>query len=233
MESEQLLPRQLPMVELERYCRAETLKRRRQETDDPRYCLEIFRRALAIPADHEARETLVALYTSFIEAKLPASPLVMAITSREDLVQDTWFFFWRAARNGRLTFRTLPQALAYLGLARKSAVFNALRSARKPEQSLESEAEIADPMADPFSGMIKQAFLERLRVVVDDPLHSRIFWLRYHDELPPRQIAELLNRERVSLDGQSPTAQAISQLLYQLCRRLEQDAEIQRLLKND
>jgi hypothetical protein len=231
MDYEQLPTDRLPLAELERLCASETRKRRRQEEDDPRFCLEIFRRALAAPPDQEARAAFVRLYTSFIEAKLPRSPVIMAVTSREDLVQDAWLFFWRAAKNGHLKFESLPRALAYLAFACKSAVFNALRSARKPEQPFDELFDAVDGAADPFSGAVKQAFLARLSVLVDNPLHARIFWLRYHDQLPPRQITQLLTNDGAALDGRPPTAQAVSQLLYQICRRLEQDIEIQQLLR--
>src|SRR5688572_18888112 len=99
----------LSLVELETACRRETKRHQQGKSSDGRFCLEIFRRALLLStmrndnnppsyADEAARELLYQLYTPFIEANINRK--VLQTTARDELVQQVWLRFWRAANNG-------------------------------------------------------------------------------------------------------------------------------------
>src|SRR5262245_24340812 len=136
-------PTTFPLAELEARCRHEPRRYRRSEPSDSRFCLEIFRRALALTgrtpadralgsapatedesrsatyADEEARTTLVRIYSEFIKAHI--NPAALRNTPLEDLVQQVWLRFWRAANNG-LYFPSLEAALRYLERATLSTL---------------------------------------------------------------------------------------------------------------
>src|SRR5262245_20078268 len=136
-------PPHLTLPELESRCREETDNYRKGRTSDPWFCLEIFRRAVAsfharahaagsssaYEADDGAREALYRLYTPFIEASISRTALLALSVSRDDIVQDVWLFFWRAAQKG-LLFPSFPQALTYLQQTARTAVLQALRKER-------------------------------------------------------------------------------------------------------
>jgi RNA polymerase sigma factor (sigma-70 family) len=245
-------PSDLALPQLESKCREETDNYRKGRSSDPWFCLEIFRRAVEsfharaqaagssapYDADDSARETLYRLYTPFIEACISRTALLTLSVSRDDIVQDVWLFFWRAAQKG-LEFPSLPQALGYLQQTVRTAVLQALRKERgRTREALpndtETEQEVSDPTADPFIQTQRRIFLERVQSVLGrTALEYRIFWLRYQMGVPPREIAPMLARENALINGQSPTASSVSHLLNQSMKRLAEDSVIRDLLKND
>jgi len=235
----------LSLAEIERACHRETARYRRREPSDGRFCLEIFRRALERSdgerrgfSDNAASEVLVRIYTEFIKAQINRAALHSS--ALEDLVQQVWLRFWRAATTG-LEFPSLEAALSYLKLTVVCAVIENQRRTRKQwrleslEQRIELSGEegLADHGAEPFSQHARQRFRERCREVLTDPLEHFIFWRRYSMGFAPREIASALASEGVLIKGKSATARAVSDLLDQCFKRLEDDPEIQDLLRND
>src|SRR5258706_14189751 len=139
MPQESQLVAQLSLPELESGWRREPERYRRFKSSDPRFCWEIFRRALQQSAgavvatarsmgapksadgmgrsapdmpqyDEDARTALVQIYTGFIKAHI--NPAAVASSSIDDIVQQVWLRFWRAARQG-LNFASLEAALSY------------------------------------------------------------------------------------------------------------------------
>jgi DNA-directed RNA polymerase specialized sigma24 family protein len=229
-------------------CREETRRYRQSQPNDTRYCLEIVRRALRLAAapgaarplfsDEPARELLVRLYTSFIEANI--SRQIPHDGDFEDLVQQVWARFWSAAANG-LDFRSLEEALAYLKRATVSTLISHHRQRRKRwrDDSLQQQVEalgdgaMADANADLFAGHVRERFRERCRSLIGDPLDYRIFVLRYGVGLPPRAIAAELAAAGMRLRDREPTPRAVSDVLERLFRRLRQDPDIQDLMRED
>lgn len=240
---------QRSLVELEARCQTETRRFRHTQPSDPRFCLEIFRRALRQSAlaqgsisttytDEEARAALVRIYSEFIKAHINRAAL--RSTPIDDLVQQAWLRFWRAANAG-LTFQTLESALTYLKQVTISTLIEDQRRERKRwrDESLQQIAEtdsgktLAASDADLFDQLVRQRFRIRCREVLVDPLEYRVFYMRYSMGQPPREIAHVLADEQVSIKGRSPTARAVSDLLDRICKQLCLDPEIRALLEND
>lgn len=236
---------QLPLSDLEQACRKETQNYRRSLASDTRFCQEIFRRALGqlvegVPQymDEEARTILVRTYTPFIEANINRA----AVRSLpfDDLVQQVWLRFWRAANRG-LSFPTLEAALNYLKQTTVSTLIEAQRQQRKRDRddSLQQvvgalgEESLNDTTADLFNQHSQQRFRERCREVLVDPLEYQVFWMRYGMALPPREIARILDRQGCRIKEQAPSARAVSDILERSCRRLRLDQEIYDLLRFD
>lgn len=247
----------LALQELEAACRRETQRFRRSEESNPNFCLEIFRRALAHGAplaaaaghsyagahdkpvyyDEDARNVLISVYTEFIKAQI--NPAAVKTTPMDDIIQQVWLRFWRAANQG-LDFPTLSAALNYLKLTTISTLIEAQRQARKHwrDESLQMLAESGDDFqgdadSDLFNSLTQQRFRVRCREVLSDPLEYRVFSMRYSIGIPPRDIARELTREGVQIKGRAPTSGAISDMLDRAFRRLRTDEEIQDLLQED
>lgn len=240
---------ELSSAQIETKCRYETAKFRRGEPNDPRYCLELFQRALRrspasgvnqapVYTDREAGEALVLVYSEFIKANINRAAIRSA--SIEDLVQSIWFRFWRAARNG-LEFTSLEAALSYLQRTTVSALIEEQRRARNEwrQQSFDQDdqpsVDVAPHESDSelFSQHVRQRFRSRCLELLADPLEQLVFWRRYSMGYAPREIAAALARDGQRIKGRAPTARAVSDLLDQIFRRLEGDLEIRDLLSGD
>lgn len=237
---------QLSIAELEQRCRQETQHFRQQQPSDPRYCLEIFQRALRLSpataslgfADELAREVLIGIYTSYIEATINRQ--AQRTTSLEDLVQQVWLRFWSAATHG-LSFGSLQEALSYLRRTTVTTVIEEQRQLRRRgrDESLQQhieqvgEAATIDLRSDLFADYVRQGFQERCRALMPDPLDYRIFTMRYGIGLPPREIARALAQEGITLREHEPTARTVSDLLERIFNRLRNDRDIQDLIGED
>lgn len=239
----------LSLADLDASCRRETQRYRRGGSSDPRFCLEIFHRALKylppspnnvhlISPGEDARTLLVQIYTDYIKANINRAAL--RTVALDDLVQSIWLRFWRSANRG-LVFPTLDAALNYIKLTTTSAMIEERRRERQEQRqhSLQQVVEtigeepLADTAADLFDRHIQGRFRARCREVLTEPLAYRIFWMRYSMGQPPRQIAKELIREGVLLKGREPTARLVSDLLESSCAQLSRDDEIRDLLSGD
>jgi DNA-directed RNA polymerase specialized sigma24 family protein len=245
IHAEPLPLERLPLTEIATACRREIARYRRHETSDTRYCLEIFRRALvhfngntSSRPDEAAGELLVQIYSEFIKANINRAAL--RALAFDDLVQQIWLRFWRAADAG-LAFPSLEAALRYLKLTTATTVIEERRRASNEwrsvslEQRAEAsgEQELVSDSADLFSQHTRQRFRDRCGEMLTDPLERRIFWRRYGMGFAPREIATQLAREGALIKGRPPTARAVSDALDRIFKRLEDDPEIQDLLRND
>jgi RNA polymerase sigma factor (sigma-70 family) len=270
MAHESPLPESLPLAALEAACRQETRRFRNAGVGDSRFCFEIFRRALLHTADllvsadgartpqrsikrsvrpsstettptygdEAARTVLVQIYTDYIKAHINREAARM--TPLDDLVQQVWFRFWRAANN-QLIFPSLEAALNYLKQTTISTLLEDQRQWRKRQRDTSlheimsriSEHTLIDSSADLFLAHIQQRFRDRCREVLTDPFEYRVFWMRYGRGLPPREIARELDGEGVLANARPMTARTVSDLLERCCRRLRTDPEIQDLLRGD
>lgn len=249
MKSSSVSPDLLTLTALDTACREETTHHRHGKPSDPRFCMEIFRRALLLAAqrdtngapvyaDEAARSVLVSIYTDFIKAHINRA--ATRTTALDDLVQQVWLRFWQAASKG-LVFSSLEAALTYLNLATISTCIENNRRTRiqRRSESLEQvvaalgDEALTDASADPFDQHIQQRFRTRCRELLTDPLEIQIFWMRHSMGLPPREIARELIRDGVLIKARQMTARAVSDLLERVFNRLGQDPEIQDLLRSD
>lgn len=244
---------QLSLAELETACRQSTALYRRGEgaQSDPRFCLEIFRRALRLRAeestdatsaasyDEDAWNVLVDIYTDFIKANINRQ--ARHTEALDDLIQQVWLRFWRVARQGRLDFPSLDAALSYIKITTVTTLIESRRAflERRREESLAylNETTGTEPVAgtgnDPFTQHARKLFRDRCREVLTDPLEYRVFWMRYSMGIPPREIARQLADEGVMIRERKPNARVVSDLLERSFKRLKLDPEIRDLLRND
>lgn len=240
-------PERLDLAMLEQACREETRRYRRSERSDPRYCLEIFHRALRPPPplDEPARNVLVTLYTDVIVAHINRK--AVARSAVDDLVQQVWLRIWQAASKG-LSFVSLEAGIAYFGKATLTAVIDEKRRAWE-EQRTASFSEMSaglpdgvDPLdrlstpdqADVLYNEVERAFIRaRCYELLTDPLARRVFWMREAMGMPPRAIAQRLVSEDLLIGGKTPTARLVSDMLERAFQRLAADATIRDLLQSD
>ncbi len=188
--------------------------------------------------DEDARTALVQIYTGFIKAHI--NPAAVASSSIDDIVQQVWLRFWRAARQG-LNFASLEAALSYLRQTIISTLIEAQRQARKQQRDL-SLQQLLDTAPDmmpydtagsPFEHHAQERFRARCREVLTNELEYRVFWMRYSVGLPPREIARELARAGVQINDHPPTAGAVSDMLDRSFQRLRIDPELHDLLRTD
>lgn len=239
----------MTLDQVEAACHRETQRFRRDEPNDSRFCLEIFRRALQrldskspgggpMYANEDARNSLVTIYTGYIEAHI--SPTHPSTTPRADLVNEVWRRFWLRANSG-LDFDSLPGALRFLKLTVVSTLIEDQRVRRKHwrsrslEQWMEtaSQLALADSTAEPFSEHVRRRFRERCREIITDPLERDIFHMRESMGMPARDIARKLRRDGKTIQGKAATPALVSLVLSKIFQRLQQDPEIRELLGGD
>ncbi len=222
----------LSLINLEAECRRETERYRQGKASDPRFCLEIFRRALhfqpasaapgtavhgddravAAYVDEDARALLVRIYSPYVRAQLKHADTPAA--SLEDLEQT------------HIAYSVRIEALRQFWKQQREESLNL------SNHTAEEDA-LVDAGADPFDHYTQQRIRARYREVITDPLEYRIFRLRYSLGLRPREIADFLKREGVAIKERPPTADAVSRVLELIYRRLRQDSELRDLLGGD
>jgi hypothetical protein len=225
-------PDELSLDLLASRCREETDKWRKKLPNDPKFCLGIFRRAVAAQRDEEAWRLLVDVYTDFVKANVPWDPVLRDPEVRADIAQDAWSRFWNATRGGRLKCESLGEILSFLRKTTRSAVIEYKRKNRAPLEPLPRSYDPPDP-ENTFSDMDKQEFCARARVVLRDPVVFAVFWLNYRDDLPPREIVRVLKAIGLSGKRRPLTAAAVGELLRQSIRQLAEDPLIRELLRRD
>jgi DNA-directed RNA polymerase specialized sigma24 family protein len=246
MVGQEIALEQFSLTELEVRCRQETQRFRQQQISDTRYCLEIVQRALRLVpnaptptfADNEARELLISIYTSHIEANINRQ--AQRVVSPEDVVQQVWLRFWSAASRG-LHFASLEEALSYLKRATITTLIEEQRQQRRRyrDESLQQHLELVgegatvDLSIDLFADHVRQKFRERCRLLIPDALEYRIFVLRYGVGMPPREIARELAAEGIKLREREPTPRLVSDVLERVFQRLRQDPDIHDLIRDD
>ena len=144
-------PQYLPITELARLCRQETERFFHPKSDDPkshdpRYCLELFRRAIVI-RDEEAWEALCAQYQSQVERwvyKHRYFPLVSKHEEAQDFIAQAFERFWIYFTPARLAeSQSLAAVLKYLQTCVNGAMTDSWRklSRRQFEQETEDEVQ--------------------------------------------------------------------------------------------
>lgn len=237
---------QISLGEIVAACRRETTRFQRLGTSDPRFCLEVFQRALRLQsgsaaeagtapryADEAARNELVNLYTDFILAHVNRNAVLPQ--QQPELVQDVWRNFWQAANNG-LAFTSLAAALAYLRQVTVSEVIKFRRRGyrRAREESLQAIVEQSgqEPSVGPEDLFVEHArarFRARCTELLDDATEHQIYWMRYGLGYSPKEIAQRLSQT----EDRKLTARNVSDILERCFRRLAEDPEIRALLQSD
>lgn len=237
-----------PLRIIEQKCVEQTKIYRREGRSDERFCLELFRRALAITgtnthgmplyADEEARTLLITIYSQYLRALINRQ--ATHTLSVEDIIQQAWLRFWQAARQG-FVFTSLGEALSYLQLVLRATIIMARKEERqhRRDESLSTflregeEMQVADAFANLFPQHVRRRFDARCRELIVAPLDRRIFWMRFSEGYAPREIAHRLASEGMLLADKPATARRVSDCIERIFAMLERDPEIRDLLQSD
>ena len=188
-------PSRMTLPQLVEHCTVERAKFRRGEPAEPKYCLEIFRRALGAGTD----DAWEALHTCFFQdvlqwvryhpvwksAQLHETPDVYAHEAVERLMI--------ANRNHPLDVSSLGAILSFLRRCVSSVMLDALRALRK-EVSLDTVFEVSAPdEIDHIIGRISRDELwQMVEQCVSAPHELRLARAVWVEGYRPREIPQIL-----------------------------------------
>ncbi len=204
--------KQAKLSELTSECQAQTELYVRREEYDPRYCFEIWRRAI-VERDEAAWETAITQYSVFVRrwlaqrlANLPA------LRFEEDvLVNGVFINFYRFVGPDKFpSFTNLSGILQYLKLCCGTVVIDAQRDYQarlfnlsldansssddnadgglNPAERLSSEFDLE---SDVVHRADRRAFWGEIWHKLPDQADRLLVYLRYVLDMPPREIARL------------------------------------------
>jgi hypothetical protein len=180
---------EMSLMTLAEYCVQEINKYRHSEPSDERYCLEIFRRAVAL-RDHEAWAILQRQFTDNVRfwlARHAYREAALRHETEQDYIDHAFQRFWQAVSDQALTFTSLAGALRYLRLCLHCAIMDTLRAyahARLealPEQGHPDEPQVEDRYDE-------GELWETIRSLLANERERRVAYLHFHCNLKPREI---------------------------------------------
>jgi hypothetical protein len=186
----------MPLAELARRCRDETLRFLRGDTREDAYCFEVFERAV-VHRDDAAWAAVVEQYRGIILAYVGQHSLATLIRESEDFwVNRAFQRFWSAVGPDRFAqFPDLPALLKYLKLCVHSVLLDEARARRSA--SLTSLEEMPDTTPAPTSAersVVGQLAGEQLWETVLRELHDEseqvVAFLSFARDLKPAEIFE-------------------------------------------
>jgi len=181
----------LPLPQLLSACREHLGRFRRGAESDPEFCLELFRRALDA-RDPDAWHGLVDLYQPLLFARLRQRGIAPDLA--EEAVQEAFVALWLKSEGGAVSTcgQTLAQVLNYLWGSVRFALIKLRRQQQDvplaPDCPLGSEFTSTGDETTIERALDAQALLTRIRTLVTAP-EWQVLWLRFGQELPPREIA--------------------------------------------
>lgn len=141
--------REVPLAELGRRCKEETLRFLRGEPRDDAFCFEVFERAV-VHREDEAWATIVAQYRGIVLAYVGQHAAATMIREPDDYwVNRAFQRFWSAVGAERFSqFPDLAALLKYLKLCVHSVLLDEIRS-RRATNFVNSLDEIPDTAPSP------------------------------------------------------------------------------------
>lgn len=208
----------LDTPQLAERCQQETARSRQKLPHDPRYCLELVRRAI-LAGDQTAWKAVNAQYQDLIRhwAGNPADA--------EDLVQETLARFSASITRERLAdFPTLGSLLEYLKVIAKNLVIDHQRRAEREKRGLVewlAELECQSP-PDVDTHLDREALMTCMRSRLRDPDEELVFTEVFELGLSPKEVAAR-HPERFS------TAKEVHRIKERFLQRLRRDPHLRRL----
>jgi DNA-directed RNA polymerase specialized sigma24 family protein len=188
--------RELPVVELARRCREETLRFLRGEDRDDAFCFEIFERAV-VRRDDFAWEAIVGQYRGIVLSYVGQHTAAAMLHEPDDYwVNRAFQRFWGAVGADRFEqFPDLAALLKYLKLCVHSVVLDEVRARRAA--SLTSLDEVPESMPSRIEAergvigkLTGQQLWEAIRREVQDEAEEKVVFLSFARDLKPAEIAE-------------------------------------------
>ena len=214
----------LPLDELSQRCAGETERFIRRQANDPQYCFEMLRRALA-DAQPEAFTRVYQVYERQVLIWVYGhSRFTQTGEDADYFASLAWSTFYFALRGPKFAgFTSLPQVLAYLKMCVHSAIAQYLRD--QPPAALTLLDEAGEAAHTPDLGLQVDAAevwecICRLLPDKRDRLLARCVFMQ---DLKPRQIVQ-------SYPKQWGSEREVSLDLYRIRRVLRADPELRRLL---
>ncbi len=188
--------RELPMVELARRCREETLRFLNGEDRDDAFCFEIFHRAVVDRDDH-AWEAIVAQYRGIVLAYVSQHTAAALLREPDDYwINRSFQRFWSAVGAERFDqFPDLPALLKYLKLCVHSVLMDEVRARRAASATSLEDV----PESLPASGSSERNVLGKLageqlwaaiQRLLQDEAEQHVVYLSFARDLKPAEIAE-------------------------------------------
>ncbi len=218
----------------------ETAARCRQESAapadrrDPRYCLELFRRAI-VGLDGAAWAAIYAQYHALVRHWLGG------VHNADDLIQETFLRLHRAMTAERFAageFPTLGSVLAFLRTTAVNLLINERRRIVRERRALglrweprgdASDAEDPEPAGgfapDYLADVTRQELADHVRSLVPDETEWLVLRLTYEFELPPREIARRYPQH-------FRDAAEVSRVKERVKKRLQNDPRLRRYLED-
>jgi DNA-directed RNA polymerase specialized sigma24 family protein len=220
--------------ELARRCTHETSQYFNRRPHDPRFCLELFRRAIT-EADQTAWEAVFIQYRPLVTGWVVRHPAFHRCREEEPyFVNRAFEKFWSALAGREVAgVGDLPGVLRYLQMCVHSAVVDHLRQERPALQAYDSEPDgdsgtIREPSAP--DGEIERVEREEFWRLIDRKLRSRkdkqVIYASYVLGLKPQEVCSVFHK--------TFTTPADVYLAKQnVLSRLRRDPELRQLLGID
>jgi DNA-directed RNA polymerase specialized sigma24 family protein len=188
--------RELPLVDLARRCREETLRFLGGGDRDDAYCFEIFHRAV-VERDDAAWEAIVVQYRGIVLAYVGQHTAAPLLRETEDYwINRAFQRFWGAVGPERFRlFPDLPSLLKYLKLCVHSVLMDEVRSRRASSsaslddvpESLPARTDAERAVLGKLSG---QQLWDTINRDLQDEAERKVVLLSFARDLKPSEIAE-------------------------------------------
>ncbi|HEY1298422.1 MAG TPA: hypothetical protein VGJ60_35515 [Chloroflexota bacterium] len=188
--------RELPLTELARRCREETLRFLGGGDRDDAYCFEIFHRAV-VDHDDGAWEAIVVQYRGIVLAYVGQHTVAAVLRETEDYwINRAFQRFWGAVGADRFgLFPDLPSLLKYLKLCVHSVLMDEMRSRRA--SSAASLDNVPESMPAPTNAertvlgkLSGQQLWDTINRELQDDAERKVVVLSFARDLKPSEIAE-------------------------------------------
>ncbi|MFN8489797.1 MAG: hypothetical protein U0350_19585 [Caldilineaceae bacterium] len=227
----------LPLATIAERCQRESVRFFRHDPDDPRYCYEMFRRAI-VQQLGQAWSLIYAQYTPLVASWVEGHANFTA--SGEDatyFVNRAFEKMWSALSPEKFAnFADLKSLLRYLKLCTYSVIID---HARMLEQArfvslppLDQQAYDLPDESDPgvetmlLAELDRQQFWNRIQQRLKGEEELRVLYYRFVLDLMPREICARFPQE-------FPDVKAVYKMLQKVLDRLGRDPELKNFLGKD
>jgi DNA-directed RNA polymerase specialized sigma24 family protein len=189
--------RELPLLDLARRCREETLRFLRGEPRDDAFCFEIFQRAV-VARDNDAWEAIVVQYRGIVLSYVSQhTAAVLLRESDEYWINRAFQRFWAAVGADRFShFPDLAALLKYLKLCVHSMLMDEIRARRASSATSFDDIPEATPAnnANSERSVVGKIAAEQLWTTIQrllqDEAEQRVIYLSFARDFKPAEIAE-------------------------------------------
>jgi RNA polymerase sigma factor (sigma-70 family) len=200
---------------------------------DPRFCFELFRRAIVERLD-QAWRLVYEQYSPLVTRWARRHPAFAACGEEAQYIVNRAFDrMWSALTPERFgKFPDLKSLLRYLQMCVHSIILDALRRAKTPLLSLDdtdtglSKVALRNPVSLPQTSIQQQEFWQLIRERLKDELEEQVVYASFVLGLKPREIC-------AQYGNLFPDVRQVYRVKENVLARLRRDSELQRALVGD